>query len=132
MLQNEKTVVEIVSEMCQVDDIFHKCRKRDNVLARQFAWKIMRDYFGYTLKRIADIFGKDHSTIVNGLETINNLIAVNDTVTMMRWQDIMGDERMTCILEDTDKVVTMLVPGYVDKSELVDHIKAAYPKIEIH
>ena len=52
-------------------------RKMPNASARQSAYRLMRDY-GYTYTLIAKVFDKDHSTIINGCKSAENLIFVKD------------------------------------------------------
>lgn len=50
-------------------------RKRHVIMARFMAYKLIKQHHKYTLKQLAAVFGMpDHSTVINGLKTINNLL----------------------------------------------------------
>ena len=52
-------------------------RKMPNAIARQSAYRLLRDY-GYTFTMIAKIFDKDHSTVIHGCNTADALIFTKD------------------------------------------------------
>ena len=63
------------------DVLRSKSRERSLVCARQFAiWKVYTELYshGYTLKMIAEVFGRDHATAIHSIRTINELLEVND------------------------------------------------------
>jgi chromosomal replication initiator protein len=51
-----------------------KSRKREIIIARQFAMYFLRqEFYQLSLQGIADFFDKDHSTVVYSIKQINNL-----------------------------------------------------------
>ena len=52
-------------------------RKADLVLARQYDW-YLRYRAGDTYQKIADDYGKNHSTILHGVRKIYSLLDVKD------------------------------------------------------
>ena len=51
-----------------------KSRKREIIVARQFAMYFLRqEFYQLSLQGIADYFDKDHSTVVHSIKQINNL-----------------------------------------------------------
>ncbi len=54
-----------------------KTRKREYVLARQMAYKILIETTKLTLEQIADFFEQDHTTAIHSKKTANNLIETN-------------------------------------------------------
>ncbi|MEL6413198.1 MAG: helix-turn-helix domain-containing protein, partial [Bacteroidota bacterium] len=55
-----------------------KSRKREVVLARQTAMYLSKKYTNHSLKSIGDYFGgRDHSTVIHALQTINDLLDTN-------------------------------------------------------
>lgn len=57
--------------------VLGKCRTRPLVEARQIAFYLMRKLTGLTLKQIGEIFGRDHSTVIYGIDTCNDLLKVD-------------------------------------------------------
>lgn len=59
------------------DDMFIKCRKRENVLSRQVSMMLIKHYEpGVSLKSIGLYFGgKDHTTVIHSIKTVNNLMS---------------------------------------------------------
>ena len=52
-----------------------KSRKREIIIARQFAMYFLRQEFHkLSLQKIADYFEKDHSTVVYSIKQINDLV----------------------------------------------------------
>lgn len=45
-----------------------KNRGRENVLARHLLWLVARDHMGFSFMHLARIFGRDHTTIMNGVQ----------------------------------------------------------------
>jgi len=51
-----------------------KSRKREIIIARQFAMYFLRqEFYQLSLQKIADFFDKDHSTVVYSIGQINDL-----------------------------------------------------------
>ena len=52
-----------------------KSRKREIIIARQFAMYFLRqEFYKLSLQKIADYFEKDHSTVVYSIKQINDLV----------------------------------------------------------
>jgi len=67
--QEGEELIRVVSKYYGVD-CMEKNRKREYVDARMVAYKILKEW-GYTVMRIAEMFGKNHSTIVFALKNFN-------------------------------------------------------------
>jgi len=70
-------VLDVITSHFQIpfEELIKKCRKRNIVIARQFAYYFLRKRTLLTLKEIADIFGgQDHTTCIHGITTINDLV----------------------------------------------------------
>ena len=52
-------------------NVFSRTRNRKAVFGRMIMYRIFRD-LGYSLKQIAKVFDKDHSTIINALNNFSN------------------------------------------------------------
>lgn len=55
-----------------ISDIRDGGRLREFVHARKLVWAIARKHFGYTYTYLARFYGRDHSTIVHGVESISD------------------------------------------------------------
>lgn len=67
--QHVEELFRVVSTYYGVD-CMEKNRRREYVDARMVAYKILREW-GYTVMRIAEMFGKNHGTIVSALKNFN-------------------------------------------------------------
>ena len=83
------------------DVLRSKSRERSLVCARQFAiWKVYTELYshGYTLKMIAEVFNRDHSTVLYSIRIVNEMLDVNDPMLAkinFRYNEIQEDERAT-------------------------------------
>ena len=59
------------------EDIVGKRRLKQFVEPRQVAQYLIREKMNKTLESIADIFNKDHSTIIYSVKNVNNLLDVD-------------------------------------------------------
>ena len=60
--------------------LIDKSRKRTIVYPRQLAMYLLGHYSGMTMSSIGVIFGKDHSTVVHSIATIDDLSQVDNLV----------------------------------------------------
>lgn len=60
-----------------VTEIKIRDRKRERVIARQTIFHIAWNNYTYNLKTIGKNYGLDHSTVIHGIQTINDLIDSN-------------------------------------------------------
>ena len=83
-------IIKIVSDYFNVqkfftpDNIKRRNRKREIVVARQTSMYLIKKNTSMSLVSIGGIFGKDHTTVIHSIKTINDLL---DTDPQMR-QDI--------------------------------------------
>lgn len=64
-------ILKIVADECMVSvgDIIDKTRKKEVVNGRFIFCGIMKDYFGYSLKKIGEYVGnRDHTTVIHAVE----------------------------------------------------------------
>lgn len=64
-------ILKIVAEECMitVNDIVDRSRKKEVVNGRFIFCGIMKDYFGYSLKKIGEFVGsRDHTTVMHAVE----------------------------------------------------------------
>ena len=68
-------ILEIIAEECsiRVSDILSRTRKTEVVNGRFIFCGVMKEYFGYSLKKIGEFIGKrDHSTIMHSIREYKN------------------------------------------------------------
>jgi chromosomal replication initiator protein len=64
-------ILQIIADECMVSvsDIVDRTRKKEVVNGRFIFCGIMKDYFGYSLKKIGEFVGnRDHTTIIHSVE----------------------------------------------------------------
>jgi len=81
--ENEpERIIEIVAEFFNLtkEDILNERRTKNVSLARQIVMYFLRHYLNLPLKQIGKILGgKDHSTVIHGIEKIEGLIENNES-----------------------------------------------------
>jgi len=83
------------------DIIKSKNRERSLVCARQFAiWKVYTELYshGYTLKMIAEVFNRNHATILYSVKVVEGMLEFNDPMIAkinFNYNQIEEDERAT-------------------------------------
>lgn len=61
------------------EDLHKRSRRRDYVLTRACIWYLLKKQYLVTLRALGNIYGKyDHTTVIHGIQTIENLIATNE------------------------------------------------------
>ena len=65
-------------------DVTGSKRTRPYVLARSFCYYILRNE-GFSLMYIADLFGKGHATVINGLKKLQNDFDTNYKETIVKF-----------------------------------------------
>lgn len=61
------------------NDFFSSSRSRPIVLARHLFFYIARYKLGHKLVPIAKFVGRDHATVMHGIDTVANLLDINDS-----------------------------------------------------
>jgi chromosomal replication initiator protein len=80
---NYNNILDVVSNYYNINtsDLLSKKRQKKYVFARQISMYIIKDLYDLTFKRIGQIFnGRDHSTVIYGIEQISNYIQTDDSV----------------------------------------------------
>ncbi|MFN4220295.1 MAG: chromosomal replication initiator protein DnaA [bacterium] len=70
-------IINIVSQYFQLpkEEMFSNSREKKIVYPRQIVIYLLRDILGMSFKNIANIFNKDHTTIIHAYEKINIMLA---------------------------------------------------------
>ena len=66
--------IELINESLSID-ISRETRKREYVEGRYIYYHICRKKYGSTFEQIGRSIGKNHATVMHGIEIFNNLIA---------------------------------------------------------
>ena len=79
----QPTIEQVQKFTCQVfgvafEDILSRTRKREITEARHIAQFIVRETYNIPLKRMGDLFCKDHSSVIHGLKTAKQLLEYDD------------------------------------------------------
>lgn len=71
---NATNVIAIVSQVANisVEQLTSKARFSEATYSRFVCYWLLRKYLGLTLKAIGDLFNRDHSTVIYGLDVIDN------------------------------------------------------------
>ena len=80
---NYNNILDIVSNYYNINtsDLLSKKRQKKYVFARQISMYIIKDLYDLTFKRIGQIFnGRDHSTVIYGIEQISNYIQTDESI----------------------------------------------------
>lgn len=81
----EKRLEIVFEAVCEVtnhplDRIKSETKTNELVYARYFAYKLIKEHLKYTVVAIGKIFNRDHSTIVVGLQTFEDLCSVDPSL----------------------------------------------------
>lgn len=79
-------ILEIIAEECciKVSDIANKTRKREVINGRFIFCGIMKEHFGYSLKKIGEfVGGRDHTTVIHSIEKYNDRYQTEEHYRMM-------------------------------------------------
>lgn len=71
---SKEEILQIISEECDVSlpEIISRCRKKEVVNARFIFCTVMKKHFKYSLTRIGNIVGRDHTTVIHAIREFNN------------------------------------------------------------
>ena len=118
-------LVDLLKACCVVtgqdfERVKQKGRYREIVFTRHLFFYMARHYFGAKLREIKNIFGFDHSTVLHGLELVNDLLYVNDQHTIDcidRIHDYVGKHYQL------DKKLTVYVPFSVEAGKIAEMLQ---------
>ena len=86
-------ILSIVSIQLEISnqDIMTKRRYREAVEARMIVMYLMRKYMKKTLSEIGRTFGKDHSTVIHALGTLDDLMFSDEDIkaTVSKVEDLL-------------------------------------------
>ncbi len=110
-------LVNIVCICCGIskDNFFSSSRARPFVLARHLFFYIARYKLGHKLMPIANYIGRDHATVMHGIDTVSNLLAVNDSQVQSIYL----------------KIIDALTKEYEQPTQLLINCPSAYTAQEI-
>lgn len=79
-------ILEIIAEECciKVSDIADRTRKREVINGRFIFCGIMKEHFGYSLKKIGEfVGGRDHTTVIHSIEKYHDRYQTEEHYRMM-------------------------------------------------
>jgi len=79
MINYAEGIIKKVADYYQMEikDIKGKSRKRNNVKARFISLYLIKNNTRLKLKTIGDIVGRDHTTVIHSLQTIQNTLSLH-------------------------------------------------------
>ena len=79
MIKYSETIIDKIADYYKIlpKDIKGKSRKRYFVKARFIAMYCIKNNTSLTLKTIGDMVGRDHTTIIHSLRTIENTLSLH-------------------------------------------------------
>ena len=79
MIKYSETIIDKIADYYKIlpRDIKGKSRKRHFVKARFIAMYCIKNNTSLTLKTIGDMVGRDHTTIIHSLRTIENTLSLH-------------------------------------------------------
>jgi chromosomal replication initiator protein len=69
-------IIETVCEHFKLNlkDLQGRSRVRERVFARHIIFYLLRKHTKMSLKSAGDLFGRDHTTVIHSIDTLNNLM----------------------------------------------------------
>ena len=82
--KNYEDALSVISSMYNISttDLLGTSRQNKYVIPRHIAMYILKNHYGLTLKRIGQIFDKDHTSIMNGCKRIENELKTDKQIKM--------------------------------------------------
>lgn len=93
VMTDDEVFTHVSTAVCEtfkvtLEDLLNKNRSRDRVLARYICYFIMRNTYKLNLNKIGSYFRKDHTTVIHGINSIQNgLFAKDDR--WMRYHQVL-------------------------------------------
>ena len=131
MYNEENVILQVVSDHCGAVNLLSPSRRQDLVIGRHLAYKLMRENLRWTLTRIGQYFRKDHTTVLHGIRTINNLLYTRDMLVLEKYEKIISDPRIRDLGVTGDQVMHLYIPMHIDREEVLAHIQTRYPDCEL-
>ena len=72
-----ESLIEKITYKINKDNLIKKCRKREVVFKRMFIYNVMYNH-DYKVTHIGRMFNRNHASIINALQTYNNLKSNKD------------------------------------------------------
>ena len=134
MIPNRNDIDLLMAVMADLFDMVtlaRKSRKRDYVLARQLAMKVMREKLSMKVTEIGLVFGFHHTTVLHSLNRLDGLLATRDDIACRMWDSVLNDHRLRHLMHETDNRVCILFPKHIPLEAFLAHIRLKYPDIEV-
>lgn len=130
-MKNEiKTILAVCAELTGSKKMISRSRLQEDVLARNVAIYLMRKFMFMGLTSIGKVMQRDHTTVLNSLRVCSNLLDIEDELFTTTYNRIKSDDRLTKILYHTDQEIKLVLPAFINREELLEHIRTKYPDCE--
>lgn len=118
--KNLLSVISFVSGYSE-DDILSHSRNRGLVLCRHVYFHVARKKMGLKLTEIGQVFKCDHTTVIHGLNKIDDMIFIKDEITNQ-----LVDKVMVCIKEKylIPTQIFVSIPDHLDSESIIHSIEA--------
>jgi hypothetical protein len=100
-----------------------KGRFRELVVCRHLFYYLSKYYYGATLKQIGQLTNTDHTSVIHGINVINDLLSIKDENiqnALSSIQDYISQRYMI------DKRISVFVPYDINLSELAELLQNTY------
>jgi hypothetical protein len=128
-LKNDKAfellrLISIVTSISETD-IMSRERKQSFVLSRQILTYYLRNRYNYKLQQIGKFFNTHHTTILNSLSKVANMIDISDslTISIMSELDILISKSEAL---NIPKLLTIQLKPNEDSFEIAKMIEQQY------
>jgi hypothetical protein len=102
-----------------MEEIRRKDRRRKVVMARHVFMYLARTNMDVSLCAIARFLGVDHTTVINGINRIQNMIDTNDELYL---EFLLAVRRRVYELCDNPTKVFVVVPGHKDPKKVIEFL----------
>ena len=125
--ENLLSVISFVSGMHE-DAIRSQNRARGLVLCRHAYYYIARKNMGLKLAEIGHFFGSDHTTVIHGINKVNDMISIGDEITCNFIEQVNS-----CIKEKylIPTIIIVAIPSELDANNIIQKIKNLGCEVDI-
>lgn len=103
-------------------DIRENCRNRDLVMARHCFFYVLRREYDMPYTSIADIFSKNHASIIHGERVVSDMLSIGDRITENKLKDII----------DLFRLYSIEITNYVcAKAEMINNLENMLKSLRI-
>jgi len=106
-----------------IERVKTKGRYRELVICRHLFYYLSKYYYGAKLRDIGSVTGVDHTSVIHGINLINDLLYIKDDTTLKAVEQIQIFIRERY---QSDKKIVVFVPYSVNLPELAETLQSEY------